>query len=181
MRNYQTTWTSSDQAQTLGVFLYILYALMALAAILAAKGDRAGEFVFVTFAIFGAYVTGVSSFSSYVSYEQSGVVVVRNPITTRRIPVGAVKSIDSKGLSFLTLRLANGGTVKCWAIQATNAMLGAGKETRVDKVADELRAAVGELKADQTEAHLTHTFTRPPIVFLVFLGLVLVGCAIVGF
>lgn len=175
-----TIWRTSVQLRTVCILLYFVYAGIAIIALVNARSDRAGEVVFVIAAIMGAYVNGAISLAPFVGLQHSGDVVVKNPFTTVRFPSGAVKSIDSSGLSVLTVRLVNDRTIKCWAIQATNAMLAAGKTTRVDKVGDEIRAAMGDLTSRQADVRVTTSFTRPSAVFWIFLGLVIAGCVAVG-
>ncbi len=137
-------WFTSLQLQVMAWLLcYPVTMAAALASTWVPNPDLTpiDPLVFVTFAILMVALVSAMAFRARVVVHGEHLIVV-NTLVTWRVPVGAVAEVESRGLDRLHVRLRDGRVLKCWAIQATNAMLMAGRETRVDKVAVELREAL---------------------------------------
>ncbi|GAA1844969.1 PH domain-containing protein [Asanoa iriomotensis] len=67
-------------------------------------------------------------------------VEVRNPLRTRRLPLGEV--VDAKtGYGGLRIETRDGRAVSAWAVQKSNLASWSGRHTRADEVADAIRKA----------------------------------------
>lgn len=67
-------------------------------------------------------------------------LVMRNPFSTDRIPLREVVVLDP-GYSGLSVMTAGKGAYVAWAVQKSNIAYWAGRHTRADHVAEEIRKA----------------------------------------
>ncbi|MBG0831875.1 hypothetical protein HS041_29630 [Planomonospora sp. ID67723] len=80
------------------------------------------------------------------------VVIIRNPLSTHRIPLAQIASISAHD-DGITIETHAGRVISAWAVQKSNLATWLGWHTRADRVADRLREVV--IAARSQQGHLS--------------------------
>ena len=156
-------WRSSWQSRLFLGFAYILPLWISLFVVFDPNTVQLpSNLVFLPIMGVMVAVLSASAFGARVRLEGETLTVI-NTFVAYRFPLSAVRDIRSTRASSLTLVLVDGRKLKCWAIQATNLMLMAGKRTRVDKVADELRDLTQGRTGGDATAEITRRWSGLPL------------------